>query len=404
MTTLDLTSYEAILKEHYTNDRVENMVYKDHPFLALISKYTDFGGKNLPVPITYGTPQGRSASFARAKANKTPGLYTDFVLTRVRDYSLASIDNETMEASVGNENAFMEAAITEIDGAIMSASRSLATGLYRDGSGAIGRVANTGFAVPVLTLTDPNDVVAFEVGQVVQLSSAATVATLRNGGARGTITAINRDAGTLTFASNLSAIWAAIDTDDFINVDGDLGLKVSGLEAWIPAAAPTSTPFFGVDRAVDATRLGGIRFNGTGMPIEEALIGGAARVGREGGAPNYCFVNYDKFADLEKSLGSKVQYVDCKASAEIGFRGIMIHGSRAPITVLADQNCPDKVAWMLDMNVWKLYSLGDATKILMSDGLKMLRDNDGDSVEIRVGGYYQLGSRAPGFNGRIALD
>lgn len=26
---LDLTSFDAALKQHYTNDRIENMVYKD---------------------------------------------------------------------------------------------------------------------------------------------------------------------------------------------------------------------------------------------------------------------------------------------------------------------------------------------------------------------------------------
>jgi hypothetical protein len=37
----------------------------------------------------------------------------------------------------------MEAATTEIDGAIASASRSLAIGLFGDGSGAIGQVTST---------------------------------------------------------------------------------------------------------------------------------------------------------------------------------------------------------------------------------------------------------------------
>lgn len=404
MPTLDLQKFESVLKEHYTADRVEQMVYKDHPFLALVSKYTNFGGKNLPVPITYGVPQGRSSSFAAAKANKFAGLYTDFVLTRAKDYSLASIDNETLEASVGNENAFMEAAITEIDGAFLSASRSLATSLFRDGAGTIGRMANSAFDTPLLQLTDPNDVVAFEVGQTIQLSSAGTVATLRNGGATGQIVAVNRDTGVLTLDDDIDDIWSAGATNDFINVEGDLEAKVVGLEGWVPATAPGSTPFFGVDRSVDPTRLGGIRFNGVGMPLEEALIGGANRIGREGGAPNYCFVNYDKFADLEKSLGSKVQYVDLKASAEIGFRGIMIHGPRGPINVVADQNCQADVAWMLDMNTWKLYSLGEAPKILMTDGLRMLREADADGVEVRIGYYAQLGSRAPGWSGRIQLD
>lgn len=40
---LDLTSFEAALKVHYTNDRVMDMVYKDNPLLAMLSKYENFG-------------------------------------------------------------------------------------------------------------------------------------------------------------------------------------------------------------------------------------------------------------------------------------------------------------------------------------------------------------------------
>ena len=58
---------------------------------------------------------------------------------------------------------------------------------------------------------------------------------------------------------------------------------------------------------------------------------------------------------------------------------------------------------MLQMDVWKLYSLGKAPKILDSDGLKFLRDSTADSVEVRVGYYAQLGCRGPGYNVRVAL-
>ena len=52
--SLDMVSFDAALKEHYTDDRVENMVYMDNPLLALMAKMEDFGGRNLPVPIIWG--------------------------------------------------------------------------------------------------------------------------------------------------------------------------------------------------------------------------------------------------------------------------------------------------------------------------------------------------------------
>ena len=393
-----MTTFAAALKQHYTNERIENMVYKDNPFLAMVSKYEQFGGENLKLPIKYGIPQGRSATFSDAQANKTNTQLKAFLLTRVSDYSLASIANETIEASKGNANAFMEAATVEIDGAIESATRSLAIACFGDGSGSIGQVLSTTSSVATFTLKETDDVTNFEVGMQIKLNvnktgNSGTLSTAH------TIDGVNRDTGVITLSAS-----ASLTANHYIYQEGDYDGKISGLEAWVPSSAPGSTDsFFGVNRSSDATRLGGIRFDGSSLPLEEALIGAAARVAREGGKPDVCFVNYSAFADLEKALGSKVSYVDQKVNPEIGFRGILIHGPRGPIKVVPDQNCPNNAAFMLQLDMWKLYSLGKAPKILDSDGLKFLRDSTTDAVEVRVGYYAQLGCRGPGYNVRIAL-
>jgi hypothetical protein len=390
---LNMTTFAAALKQHYTQEKIENMVYKDNPFLAMIAKYEDFGGENLKLPIKYGIPQGRSATFADAQANKTNTQLKAFLLTRKADYSLASIANETIEASKGNANAFMEAATVEIDGAIESATRSLAISLFGDGSGQIGVVgslATTTASNDTITLATIDDITNFEVGMQLNFGTATT---------NKEISTINRDTGVIL----VNAASGATATEA-IYIDGDKDNKLTGLGGWIPSSAPSATEsFFGVDRSADATRLGGIRFDGSSLPLEEALIGAAARVAREGGKPDVCFMNYSNFADLEKALGSKVSYVDVKVNPEIGFRGVLIHGPRGPIKVVPDQNCPKDVAFMLQMDVWKLYSLGKAPKILDSDGLKFLRDSSADSVEVRVGYYAQLGCRGPGYNVRVSL-
>ena len=389
-----MTTFAAALKQHYTDEKIENMVYKDNPFLAMIAKYEDFGGENLKLPVKYGLPMGRSATFADAVSNKSASQLKAFLLTRKADYAIASIANETLEASKGNANAFIEAATFEIDGAIEAATRSLAISLYGDGSGQIGVVgslATTTASNDTVTLATIQDITNFEVGMQLNFGTATS---------NKEISTINRDTGVILLTGASGAT-----TTEAIYVDGDKDNKLTGLGGWLPSSAPGSTDsFFGVNRSSDATRLGGIRFDGSSLPLEEALIGAAARVAREGGKPDVCFINYNNFADLEKALGSKVSYVDVKVNPEIGFRGIMVHGPRGPIKVVPDQNCPNGVAYLLQMDVWKLYSLGKAPKILDSDGLKFLRESTADAVEARVGYYAQLGCRAPGFNVRVALS
>ncbi len=398
---LDMTSFQPALKQLYPEKRIENMVYKDNPFFALLAKDTNFYGELMKLPIKYGIPQGSGSNFTNAQANKTSSLLKAFLVTRSKEYALASIDNETIEASRNNSGAFIEAASFEIDGAIEAAGRNIAIALAGTGSGSIGQVSVGGTGTSI-QLSQPEDVTNFEVGMKLNFSTADGGGSVKSGSV--IVTNVNRDSGVIT-VSAMSAIAGGAGTanSDFIFRDGDYDSKLKGIRAWLPDTDPTSTPFFNVDRSVDPTRLAGVRIDGSAVPIEEALIAAAARVAREGGKPDYCFMNYSKFADLEKALGSKVQYIDLKANAEIGFRGILINGPRGPIKVVADQNFKADRAFMLSMEYWKLFSLGNAPRILDIDGLKLLRESSADAVEVRVGAYLQLTCRAPGFNANIYL-
>lgn len=406
---LDSTAAEAILKVRYGDPtEVKRLGYEINPFLALVPKMEDFGGKNLPIPIQFGTPRGRSATFADAQANKVASKFEDFVLVRAKDYSLADLDNETMEASVGDPNGFLNLAITEVDSAIFSASRSLATALYRDGTGAVGSGTIT---TGVVTLGSPEDIVNFELGDAVVASATAGGALLGSGSV-GYIFAIDRDAGTFTVAtSRVNAASATAGTPAswtgtmFFHIEGDVNAKVKGLQAWLPNTAPGSTLFFGVNRSQDVTRLGGIRYDGSAESVEEALIGASARAAREGARPDHVFLNPVRYAELVKSLGSKATYerIASPDVADIHFRSVVVTAPTGDIKVVSDQNCPVDRAFMLMMSTWKFYSLGPAPKILMADGNRMLRKSDADAHELRVGYYGQLGCTAPGYNVNVNL-
>jgi len=405
MTALDLTSFEAALKVHYTDLRVKNLVYRNNPFLAAVPKYEYFGGKNLPIPVQYGVPQGRSATFSDANANQTPGNYTDYVLTRVRNYAIASIGNETLEASVGSANAFMEAAASEIDGALRSLTQDLAGNLYRNDTGVRGNIGPAGYSAPgVFLLANPTNVTEFELGMQIVAAPAAT-------GVGATppqpITAINRDTGEITLAASIGG------AGDFLFQLGDTNAalpagpkKAAGLDAWLPATAPLAGDnFFSVDRSADSSRLAGQRYDGTSETIEEAIIGAGSLLFREGGRPDLVFMNPMNYSELIKSLGSKVVYDVVQSSdvAEVFFDSVRVYTPSGQVSVVADPNCPSGTAYLLQMDTWKLYSLGMAPKILMTDGLRFLRTVDQDSVTVRCGYYLQLGCSAPGWNARIAL-
>jgi hypothetical protein len=402
---LNLTAMNAALKELYDGQVVENLVYADNPFLALVPKKTDFGGKYKPVPIITGVSQGRSATFSNAQGNQSPVQIQSFLLTRVSDYSLATIDNQTMLASRTDKMSFLEGAKLVVDGAFRSITNSLASALFRSGTGSIGAISS--ISTGVIQLSNVADVVQFEVNQTLQ-ANATDGGTPR--AALGYVIAVNRSLGTVTVSATglggsagTPSGWAPAD---FLLVQGDVNAKVKGLAAWLPDSSPTSgDSFFGVDRSQDVTRLAGIRYDGSAQSIEESLIDSSSLLAREGGKPDVCITNFATYAALEKSLGSKVQYVDMKGPAEIAFRGIMVNGANSMIKVFPDRNCQAQKGYLLQMNTWTLNSLGEAPQILRyGDGLEMLRVSNADAGEVRIGYYANLASNAPGWNANVTFS
>lgn len=396
MVTLSTSTAAAILKEYYSNQRVQQLTYKDAPFYALLSKVKDFYGSSYPLPMRVSNPQGASATFSNAQAQKQPSNYKKFSLTRVKDYSLASIETEAVLASETNPGAFLQLATAEIDGAMKTMSRRMGWSIYGDGSGAIGTVATYSGSPGVITLTNVEDIVHFEVGQTLQVRSGATVRTLFTATQSALVAGVDRDLGTITLSVNSTG--TDVVANDTINVVGDYLAKLSGLAAWIPSTTPSATAFFGVDRTIDATRLGGVRVASTGKPIDEALIDAARRLGREGqGNPDYVFSGFTRYASLEKTMGAKVRYKDFEVGG-VGFRGIEVSGPQGPITVVPDRDCPETKMYMVEMDTFSLYSLKEPIMLLDQDGNKMLRESTADAMEVRIGGYFQLGCVSPGAN------
>lgn len=402
MASLDQTSASYFLKTLYPREAIENMVYKTHPLLSMLKKNTGFKGENMKIPVSIADIGGVSSTFSTALANKSAGKGAAFFITRAKAFALASIDYETLKSTEGDSAAFTTAIKIEMDRAYNALSRSLAISMFGTGSGSLGQVdASTTLTGAILILKNINDVVKFEVGQVIVASTTdggGSVKTAR------TITNIDRSAGTVTFNSNLNTgtAWAS---QDYLFVEGNYDLQIKGLRAWIPDSAPTSTPFFLVDRSVDTDRLGGLRFNGSAMPIEEALINAASLAARAGATPDVIVMNFNKYRELEISLGSKVQYVDIKTEtkAQMGFRGMLIMSPTGPMKIVADRDCPSDRAFMLQLDTWTLHSLGEAPVLQDADGNKMLREANANSLEFRLWYSAQLACTAPGYNVNIYL-
>lgn len=426
----------AALKELYTDDKeyMKDLVYKENPFLALVPKNESpdgFAGKYIPVPLEYGTPQGRSHTFSNAQNQQTATSLASFFVYVISDYQLVTITNLLMEQTKTNAGAFVDAAKLQMDGGFRNITNNIAFELFGSGTATRGVSAATSSQtganpnVVTIPLTNANQIVAFEVGMLL-------VASATDGGAPGAtgvvVTAVNRATGvitgngiTLSTGANVTSMdsnWAIGSGLAYLTVAGDLPasgatstgsyLALSGLAAWIPVTSPASNDnFWGVNRSADPTRLAGCRYNAQAYTIEEGMTNALAFLNREGGKPDLCIMDFASYAALVNSLGAKVQYVQVNHDeVEVAFEGISFQSAYGRVTVLADRSCPPQTAYLLTMSTWKLRSLGKVPHILTygMEGLEGLRVGTADALEIRIGYYGNLICSAPGFNCVVQLS
>ncbi len=414
----------AALKELYTdsNEYMKDLVYKENPFLALVPKNESpdgFAGKYIPVPLEYGTPQGRSHAFANAQSQQTATSLASFFVYVIEDYQLVTITNLLMEQTKSNAGAFVDAAKLQMDGGFRNITNNIAFELFGDGTATratIGSATNPSGALYVITLDNAQKIVAFEVGMTLVnfTNTAGTISAVSSTTAQ--ITAVNRSTGVISVtASGADASWTTAGKSLAVSgdvVSGSAGIAayeaLSGLAAWIPSSDPSSIDnFWGVNRSADPTRLAGLRSDQSAVSIEEGMTNALAFLNREGGKPDLCVMDFASYAALINSLGAKVQYVQVKHDeVEVAFEGITFQSAYGRVTVLADRSCPPRTAYLLTMSTWKLRSLGKVPHVLTygMEGLEGMRVGNADALEIRIGYYGNLICSAPGWNCVVTLS
>lgn len=404
--SLDLTSFGPALKTYYPPDKIEKMIYKDRPLLAMIPKDETFVGDSSKETTMYGNPQNISSVFATAQAQTSNSSYAAFILTRVKKYGFGFVDNETIKASQNDKGAFLRALTEEMDNSIEGVAQALAIDLARDGSGALGQIS--AIATNTITFANPESARNFEVGMSVQASATKSGGSVRAGST--TVSQVDTVAGTVELAS--AAAITSLSVNDYLYRNGDYDACISGFQAWVPydnRAAELAASFFGVTRNLNSTRLGGVASDLSALPIEQAVSKALTLVEAEGGRPDYGFMSFEDFEDLRNALGSKVYYNEVVTNASqtkygsIGFSGIRVHGSNGIVTILADRTIPAGRLHLMTSRSWKLRSLGPLIDVFDTDSLPFLRQASADGVEIRLTSYANAVCRAPAWNGQFVL-
>lgn len=397
--TNSTTTYANVLKKLYRPEVVESKIYENNPTFARIRKINDFEGDgtyNVAVAVSNG--QGVGPTVAIALANRSADTYQRFAVPMKDAYAVGSIDGKLIrmaKSSKGSQapNALMRAR----DKNIKTLKRYMQHSLWSNGGGALAQVSSIPTATTI-QLTDPNNVIWFEVGMIIQFSTADGTSGAVKANSF-TVSAIDRDQGILTFSANVNGGTGADPAvNDYMFRNGSFGLVYDGIPVYCPkTAASAATTLYGVTRATDIARLSGLRHETSqGATIIECLLLALARCAREGIEPDIAPMHPDDVQAMVLASQGQVQYTrnGVAGKLEVGFGGEsikVISPTGLAVEVYPDPGVTKGDGWLLTSSAWEYhYAGGGFPELLQDDGVPMLRESADDTYTWRLCGLGNL--------------
>ncbi len=409
--TLTVERYNSAFKILFPKKKVQTYGLKDQPMWAWLPKGEGFTGRNgAEIPIKYAPLGGGSHDFNTAQAGKGSSKYTHFQISRVRDYIMISLDNEAVEASAGDNGAYMKATQSEVESAFLRIVQQAAADLQGNGGGSVATVVSVSSGDNYFEVGE-HEIGRFEPGMRLQFATtdgtSGTIISTSFSYAK--VTSVDHD-NLLVYLSDdfdtIASVPVDATTNKYVFPAGNFGLSLDGLQAWLPSDRTTAfldNEFNGVDRSLFPTRLAGIYFDGSAYGLTECFERASARGKREACTPEVYWINHNRFQDLSLELGAKAEREPAKIG-EFAYDRIKMYTGGRQISVMADHNIPDDTCWALTRDSWKFWTLGAAPRFINKQANQnLILEPAADGWEMRVGWYGNVYCDSPGENMRILL-
>ena len=400
---------DAVLKKTYAST-MKSMLYGDRKrFILGAVKKTIAGGENFVIPIEFGGQPGRSATYANAYANKGLSKRVKFNLDWTENFGVGSIRNTDISLSKNKGvGAVVSLKMAEITSSTTTLANAIEHALIRSGFNEIGPIAAGGIAGQVITMANRSDTNIVDIGQVLVAATAVNSGALNGGSV--TVSAVDRDAGTITVTGSLAS-WVA---GNYVFQNGDqLGsatpLNCVGIGGWLPILAPSGIDVGGVDRSIAPQALAGVRVDGRGKSAKEAIFDLVTRVGDAGGSPDVILATNDFVGKLVKEIEGSTVYAKTSAKdangeiAEVFYESVVIHGPTGQLKVQGSPFMYADRIFALEMDSWEMKigdgSSGDPIFANTLTGVPLLDDPTTDTLVVRLKALFLFGCNAPQHNG-----
>ncbi len=406
----DVAAATPILKNHYTKERIQTLAFKS-ALLAIVSKDTECGGTAY-----YGAMRSAVGSTASHTANVSfssgsSSVYNQFVVPYASSYATGNVTGDALDRTKGEENALIDALVSEFDGAWIDIGQMLGSDLFGDGGGSYGQIsATSAVGTATITLAQPSQIVNFNQGQVLQASSDDGTGGAGVFSGSVTVSAVDINTGNITVSgASWTAGIASVVAGSYLFQNGNYNGAMVGLQGWLPSynmRANLATPFLSVVRSADPTRLAGVAVNGQGGAKDVSLIRTASLIQRMGGRPDYVVLNPLDYSAIVTAATSRIEYTTVPSfdNAQLSFKAAILATEYGMLTLLTDVFCPVGTCYLLEMSTLLNPSMGELPRVWGEgvDNQTWLRGT-GDSFQLRLvarNGFY---ISAPGRNGVLTF-
>lgn len=410
MSTQNLTTADAILKDLYVGPIIEQLNYKTY----MIDKIeredpstVQFAGRKAIVPVHKSRNRGRG-SRGDAGTLPTAGIqgWDDAQITVKQHYQGIELSDLAIESTKSNEGAFVSLLDGEVKGAASDMRKDINRQVFGDGTGLLATVAATatttvgpitvdsiqylhvGDPVDVLRVTDGSTLAGSESNSVVGLSAANKTVTLN------------------------TAVGGTIATTFGIYIEDNYGQEMDGLRNIVS----TSRTLHSINSATAGNEFWNGQVRSVGTQAGSEVVAGESSfelisddVGQTGQGETSVYITTRGIRRrLADTFQSQKRFTNKEAvNVHGGYSAIMVASGQGEVPVIADDDCPKTNVFAIDTSALRWFQLSSPGWMERDDG-GIFHLKDGSSAGTKVASYQAwmrwyaaLGSVAPNRLGRL---
>lgn len=390
----------AVIRKLWPQKDIFRAWMEDKPLLGLIPKEEDFTEESKMIAAGLYAGQGIGESYSRAKKNSTANGNVTFEVKPRVSYGRTGIDGRLLRRAQakGDKALVIKPMADQSKGLIQTFRNDWARYIYGDGSGRLATVdATVVLASPNLKITQLTELRTFDVNYPIDFVNPATgLARARTADIKVVSVDDSTTSRTMVLNGNIATLCPTAAAGDWVVREGMAQNAPQALAAWNPiwtVASDVATPFLGVTRSVNPSKLAGniLDAAAAGITDPRKIISRAQVMNQNNrGSAKQLFLNPLRWEDLALSLEDRVVMTKTPA-ADVGklklgidYDGIEITGAGGKITVYSDPDAPINVGRMVDLSKWKYATVGKLAEWVIGPEGEWRVENDADEYELRL--------------------